>query len=124
MGHVAWNRGATVMLGDYGALPPDQRNVLRIIFLDPRVRAVQYDWESVARTWWGRSVSTPRVPGRRRRWGLWSKNSAGSAPSSEPCGATTTFAARVAKRSSTYATGSRPARLPIFGLLGRRPNPI
>ena len=46
---VAWNRGATVMLGDYGALPPHQRNVLRIIFLDPRARAVQYDWEGVAR---------------------------------------------------------------------------
>jgi transcriptional regulator with XRE-family HTH domain len=46
---VAWNRAATVMLGDYGPLAPDQRNVLRIIFLDPRARAVQYDWESVAR---------------------------------------------------------------------------
>src|SRR5580692_8665751 len=46
---VAWNRAATVMLGDYGSLPPDQRNVLRIIFLDPRARAVQHDWESVAR---------------------------------------------------------------------------
>jgi transcriptional regulator with XRE-family HTH domain len=46
---VAWNRAATVMLGDYGALPPHQRNVLRNIFLDPRARVVQYDWESVAR---------------------------------------------------------------------------
>ncbi len=46
---VAWNRAATVMLGDYGSLPPHQRNVLRIIFLDPHARAVQYDWESVAR---------------------------------------------------------------------------
>ena len=46
---VAWNRAATVMLTDYGALPPKQRNVLRFIFLDPRVRAAQYDWESVAR---------------------------------------------------------------------------
>src|SRR5271155_2657968 len=46
---LAWNRAATVMLTDYGALPPDQRNVLRFIFLDPRVRAAQYDWESVAR---------------------------------------------------------------------------
>jgi transcriptional regulator with XRE-family HTH domain len=46
---VAWNRAATVILTDYGALPPDQRNVLRFIFLDPRVRAAQYDWESVAR---------------------------------------------------------------------------
>ena len=46
---VAWNRAATVMLMDYGSLPPDQRNILRFIFLDPRVRAAQYDWESVAR---------------------------------------------------------------------------
>jgi transcriptional regulator with XRE-family HTH domain len=46
---VAWNRGATLMLTDYGALPPDQRNILRFIFLDPRVRAAQYDWEGVAR---------------------------------------------------------------------------
>ena len=46
---VGWNRAATIMLSDYGALPPHQRNVLRILFLDPRARAVQYDWESVAR---------------------------------------------------------------------------
>ncbi|MBS0521748.1 MAG: helix-turn-helix domain-containing protein [Proteobacteria bacterium] len=46
---AAWNRAATVMLTDYGALPPEQRNILRFIFLDPRVRAAQYDWESVAR---------------------------------------------------------------------------
>jgi transcriptional regulator with XRE-family HTH domain len=46
---VAWNRAATVMLTDYAALPPKQRNILRFIFLDPRVRAAQYDWESVAR---------------------------------------------------------------------------
>jgi transcriptional regulator with XRE-family HTH domain len=46
---VAWNRAATVMLTDYAALPPDQRNVLRFIFLDPRVRAAQPNWESVAR---------------------------------------------------------------------------
>jgi hypothetical protein len=46
---VAWNRAATVILTDYGALPPDQRNILRFIFLDPRVRAAQYDWDSVAR---------------------------------------------------------------------------
>jgi transcriptional regulator with XRE-family HTH domain len=46
---VAWNRAATVVLTDYGALPPDQRNILRMIFLDPRVRAAQFDWDSVAR---------------------------------------------------------------------------
>jgi transcriptional regulator with XRE-family HTH domain len=46
---VAWNRAATVMLLDYGKLPPAQRNILRFIFLDPRARAAQYDWDSVAR---------------------------------------------------------------------------
>ena len=46
---VAWNRPATLLLTDYGALPPDRRNILRFIFLDPQVRAAQYDWEGVAR---------------------------------------------------------------------------
>jgi len=46
---VAWNRAATVMLTDYAAVPPEERNALRVIFLDPRLRDVHYDWESVAR---------------------------------------------------------------------------
>ena len=46
---VAWNRAAAAVLTDYGALPPGQRNILRLIFCDPRVRAAQYDWKSVAR---------------------------------------------------------------------------
>ena len=46
---VAWNRAAAAVLTDYGTLPPGQRNILRLIFGDPRVRAAQYDWESVAR---------------------------------------------------------------------------
>jgi transcriptional regulator with XRE-family HTH domain len=46
---VAWNRAATVMFTDYSALPVEQRNILRFVFLDPKVRAAQYDWDSVAR---------------------------------------------------------------------------
>jgi transcriptional regulator with XRE-family HTH domain len=46
---VAWNRAATAVLTDYGALAPEQRNILRLIFRDSRVRAAQSDWESVAR---------------------------------------------------------------------------
>jgi transcriptional regulator with XRE-family HTH domain len=46
---VAWNRASAVVLTDYGALAPEQRNILRLIFSDPRVRAVQTDWDSVAR---------------------------------------------------------------------------
>jgi transcriptional regulator with XRE-family HTH domain len=46
---VAWNHASTILLTDYSALPPEQRNLLRLIFLSPRARAQQYDWESVAR---------------------------------------------------------------------------
>ena len=47
---VAWNRASTVMLTNYELLPPEQRNILRWIFLDPRARSAQYDWDSVARS--------------------------------------------------------------------------
>jgi transcriptional regulator with XRE-family HTH domain len=101
---VAWNGAATVMLIDYGSLPPGQRNIVRYIFLDPRARAAQYDWESVARF----ALGAFRVDAAR----------AGAAAEAEPlvdelcrlspefrrCGATTTFAAPMAKPSSTYAT--------------------
>lgn len=46
---VAWNRAATKVLTDYAALAPDQRNILRLMFCAPHVRAVQSDWEGVAR---------------------------------------------------------------------------
>jgi transcriptional regulator with XRE-family HTH domain len=46
---VAWNRAAAVVLTDYGTLPPEERNILRLIFRDSQVRAAQFDWESVAR---------------------------------------------------------------------------
>jgi transcriptional regulator with XRE-family HTH domain len=46
---VAWNRAAAAVLTDYDGLAAAQRNVLRLIFLDPRVRAAQPDWKSVAR---------------------------------------------------------------------------
>ena len=46
---VAWNRAAATVLTDYSALPPEKRNILRMIFSDPRVRAAQFDWTSVAR---------------------------------------------------------------------------
>lgn len=46
---IAWNQAATIMFTDYGKLPPEQRNILRFIFLDPHARAAQYNWENVAR---------------------------------------------------------------------------
>lgn len=46
---VAWNRAASVFLTDFGAVPPERRNALRFMFLDPRMREAYDDWESVAR---------------------------------------------------------------------------
>jgi transcriptional regulator with XRE-family HTH domain len=46
---LAWNAAAAVVLTDYGALPPAQRNVLRLVFGNPRVRAAQADWLGIAR---------------------------------------------------------------------------
>jgi transcriptional regulator with XRE-family HTH domain len=47
---VAWNRAAAAVLTDYGALPPGQRNILRLLFGDPNVRAAQQGWDSMARS--------------------------------------------------------------------------
>lgn len=46
---VAWNRAAAAMLTDYSKLPREQRNILRLMFGNPRVRHAQDDWQSVAR---------------------------------------------------------------------------
>ena len=46
---VAWNEAAAALLTDYSKLPREQRNILRLMFSDSRVKAVQEDWQSVAR---------------------------------------------------------------------------
>ncbi len=46
---VAWNRAATVVLGDYGSLAVDERNILRRVFGNPHLRARMDDWEHDAR---------------------------------------------------------------------------
>ena len=46
---IAWNRAAAAVLTDYSTLPDGQRNVLRMMFGDSRVRAAQPNWQSVAR---------------------------------------------------------------------------
>ncbi len=46
---IAWNHASTVVLSDYGALPPQERNVLKIIFSNPAARAGMPSWEAVAR---------------------------------------------------------------------------
>ena len=46
---VAWNRAAASLLTDYAKLPREQRNILRLMFGNSRVRAAQENWQSVAR---------------------------------------------------------------------------
>ena len=58
---LGWNTAATRFLTDYTALAPDQRNVLRNLFLNPASRAAQRDWLSVARY----AVGTFRLETRR-----------------------------------------------------------
>ena len=46
---LAWNRAAAAVLTDYGALPPAERNILRLVFQKPRIRTAQEDWQAMAR---------------------------------------------------------------------------
>jgi len=45
---LAWNRASSVLMTDYGAMPPEQRNLLRQMFLNPHARQAQGDWADVA----------------------------------------------------------------------------
>lgn len=46
---VGWNRAAAAVLHDYSSYPPEQRNVLRMMFCDPKMREAQLDWPKAAR---------------------------------------------------------------------------
>lgn len=46
---IAWNRAAAAVLIDYATLPVAERNVLRLIFCNPRVRDGMSEWEADAR---------------------------------------------------------------------------
>ncbi len=46
---VAWNRAAAAALTDYGALPPDRRNLLRLLFAEGSAKEGMVDWEKHAR---------------------------------------------------------------------------
>ncbi|MGW2251144.1 helix-turn-helix transcriptional regulator [Kitasatospora sp. NPDC001660] len=45
---IAWNRLGTALLGDFGAMPPEQRNIAWQVFLDPAARELYDDWEGKA----------------------------------------------------------------------------
>lgn len=46
---LAWNAAATALYTDFAALPAGRRNYLRLMFLDPHIRALHRDWAHDAR---------------------------------------------------------------------------
>lgn len=47
---LAWNQLAASMMIDFGEVPETQRNYVRLLFTDPRMRGLYVDWEAVAQT--------------------------------------------------------------------------
>ncbi|MEV7867733.1 helix-turn-helix transcriptional regulator [Streptomyces sp. NPDC088124] len=45
---LAWNRSAAALFGDWGKLPPGERNWARLTFLSPDYRELFLDWDSKA----------------------------------------------------------------------------
>ncbi|GHF21057.1 DNA-binding protein [Streptomyces morookaense] len=45
---IAWNRLACALLGDFPAIPAQQRNMAWQVFLEPATRELYVDWESKA----------------------------------------------------------------------------
>jgi transcriptional regulator with XRE-family HTH domain len=46
---LAWNSAAAALLADFGALPPGERNLIRLTFLDDAYRSLYADWPRAAR---------------------------------------------------------------------------
>jgi transcriptional regulator with XRE-family HTH domain len=49
LGVLAWNRLAAALIADFGAMPPEQRNLARFMIPDPAARELYVDWERHAR---------------------------------------------------------------------------
>jgi transcriptional regulator with XRE-family HTH domain len=45
---LAWNPLAAALIADFGALPAEHRNMVRLAFLEPAFRELYADWERVA----------------------------------------------------------------------------
>lgn len=46
---LAWNALAAALLGDFGRLAPEERNLARLVFLDETARCLYADWEFKAK---------------------------------------------------------------------------
>jgi transcriptional regulator with XRE-family HTH domain len=108
---VAWNRAATAVLCDYESLAPEQRNGLRLVFCNPRVRSAMPNWQRDARF----VVAAFRADTAR----------AGAASNvkalvDELCRLSPEFAAmwRDNDVRTTYGEAAKQIRHPVAGLIG------
>src|SRR3954462_10362184 len=46
---LAWNPLAAALMVDFGEVPERERNFMRLLFTDPRMRSLYPDWEGLAR---------------------------------------------------------------------------
>lgn len=64
---LAWNPLAAALITDFGALPPEQRNMARLVFLNDEVAARFVDWEAKARDLVSQlRIAASRSPGDER----------------------------------------------------------
>ena len=106
---IAWNHAATVALNDYGAMPPAERNLLRLLFSGPRVRTTMVDWESHARY---------AVAAFRLETGRMGSNETALALVEELSDASSEFAAMWADNEvGTHGAGTKSITHPVAGSL-------
>lgn len=64
---VAWNALAVALYFDFAEMPARERNMIRMLFLEPRVRGMHRNWEEVASVSVARMrMSVGLMPGDRR----------------------------------------------------------
>ncbi|MER7692492.1 helix-turn-helix transcriptional regulator [Streptomyces sp. NPDC097610] len=58
---LAWNSMAAALVTDFGRIPEEERNYVRLVFTDPTIRVLYRDWEDMARL----ALSHLRMDSRR-----------------------------------------------------------
>ena len=108
---VAWNRAATAVLCDYDALAPEERNGLRLVFCNPRVRSAMPNWQRDARF----VVAAFRADTARA-----GASSNVKALVDELCRLSPEFAAMWLDNDvrTTYGEAAKQVRHPLAGLIG------
>jgi transcriptional regulator with XRE-family HTH domain len=104
---VAWNRAAATVRIDYASLAPAQRNILRLIFCDARIRLRMPNWENDARF----AVAAFRLETARA-----GASGSGKALVDELSGASSEFAAMWRDNDvTTYGEGTKYLQHPVGG---------